>query len=136
MTKDETYSVPVLVGDEVTNVTLKIVHGVEKRGIVDIMLESRISGKIAATFQAREAKITGTIVTDDAKTKEELEAQIEAHKNTLQEKNEEIDLKVVHIPELDLNHFSTQVVKETEDSATRLYQIAESFIRVVKETYK
>ena len=144
MTKDETYSVPVLVGDEVTNVTLKIVHGVEKRGIVDIMLESRISGKIAATFQAREAKITGTIVTDDAKTKEELEAQIEAHKNTLQEKNEEIDLKVVHIPELDLNHFSTQAMKEAEDSATeageitttRLYQIAESFIRVVKETYK
>ena len=51
---------------------------------------------------------------------------------------------MVHIPELDLNHFSTQVVKETEDSATeaggvtttRLYQIAESFIRVVKETYK
>ncbi len=143
MAKDETYSVPVLVGDEVTNVTLKIVHGVEKRGMVDIMLENRISGKIAATFQAREEQIAGTIVTDDAKTKEELLARMEAYKNALQESNEKIDIKVVHIPELDLNHFSTQAMKEAEDSATeageitttRLYQIAESFIRVVKETY-
>ena len=67
---------------------------------------------------------------------------------------EVVDIKVAHIPELDLNHFSkTAVAKENsepvearkeapEDSdayqvqTTRLYRIAETFIRAVKEIYK
>ncbi len=151
MAKDETYSVPVLVGDEVTNVTLKIVHGVEKRGMVDIMLENQISGKIAATFQAKENMISGTIATDNADTKEGFLTQLSEVANALRENDsEQMDLKVVEIPALDLNHFSVGTEKETAaDSATetteqedakvgtaRLYRIAESFIRIVKETYK
>ena len=38
LAKKEQYSIPVLVGDKVTNVSLKIVRGVETKGIVDIML--------------------------------------------------------------------------------------------------
>ena len=59
LAKKEQYSIPVLVGDKVTNVSLKIVRGVETKGIVDIMLESEMSGKIAATFQAKEEGISG-----------------------------------------------------------------------------
>lgn len=56
LAKKEQYSIPVLVGDKVTNVSLKIVRGVETKGIVDIMLESEMSGKIAATFQAERGR--------------------------------------------------------------------------------
>ena len=52
-----------------TNVSLKIVRGVETKGIVDIMLESEMSGKIATTFQAKEEGISGLVVTDKQETK-------------------------------------------------------------------
>lgn len=155
MSKQETYSVPVLVGDEVTNVTLKIVRGVEKRGIVDVMLETQFAGKIAATFQANEKGISGAIATDSAEAQEDMRLHMEQLTAALQENEEEtVDVKVAHIPDLDLNHFSNVAVarengevpdttKEApEDSdayqvqTTRLYRIAETFIRIVKETYK
>lgn len=155
MSKQETYSVPVLVGDEVTNVTLKIVRGVEKRGVVDVMLETQFAGKIAATFQAGEKGISGAIATDNVEAQEDMRLHMEQLTAALQE-NEKgvIDVKVAHIPDLDLNHFSNAAVareygdaldapKEApEDSdayqvqTTRLYRIAETFIRIVKETYK
>ena len=155
MSKQETYSVPVLVGDEVTNVTLKIVRGVEKRGIVDVMLETQFAGKIAATFQANEKGISGAIATDSTEAQEDMRLHTEQLTAALQENEEEVvDVKVAHIPDLDLNHFSNAAVtrengeapdasKEApEDSdayqvqTTRLYRIAEAFIRIVKETYK
>ena len=155
MAKQETYSVPVLVGDEVTNVTLKIVRGVEKRGIVDVMLETQLAGKIAATFQAGEKGISGAIATGRIEAREDMMERMEQLTAALQDNKEEIvDIKVAHIPDLDLKHFSkTSVAKDSgelaeerkeapEDSdayqvqTTRLYRIAEAFIRVVKEAYK
>ena len=153
MAKKETYSVPVLVGDEVTNVTLKIVRGVEKRGIVDIMLESQLAGKIAATFQAKEHGISGVIATDRLEARDDMQERINEFAQTLNDG--EVDIKVAYIFDLDLNHFSNTVpAKETSNGVdeeekeapensdayqvqtSRLYRIAESFIRVIRETYK
>lgn len=155
MSKQETYSIPVLVGDEVTNVTLKIVRGIEKRGSVDIMLESQFAGKIAATFQANEKGISGVIASDNEDVRDDMLLHMEKLTSVLQEnENGDVDITVAHIPNLDLNHFSktsdlkengalSDTIKEApEDSdayqvqTTRLYRIAESFIRIVKETYK
>ena len=156
MAKKETYSVPVLVGDEITNVTLKIVRGVEKRGIVDVMLESKLAGKIAATFQAKENGISGIVATDREMAKADMQEQMNALAEALRDGSmEEIDIKVAHIPDLNLNHFTnTSITKENSDQTeeltkeapeksdayqvqtTRLYHIAESFIRVIREHYK
>jgi len=155
MAKQDTYSVPVLVGDEVTNVTLKVVHGVEKRGIVDVMLETRIAGKIAATFQVNEKGIHGAIATERSEARDDMMERMEQLIVALQDNDTEVvDIKVAHIPELDLNHFSkTAIARENgeplearkeapEESdayqvqTTRLYRIAETFIRALKEIYK
>lgn len=164
MTKKETYSVPVLVGDEVTNVTLKIVRGVEKRGVVDIMLESQLAGKIAATFHAKEHGITGMIATDHEETRSDMVARLDEIMAGFKE--EATEVQVAYIRDLDLTHFSSAIttkgytdtvadlteaattVKSAEaaldvtDNAdyevqtTRLYRIAESFIKVMRELYK
>ena len=39
LAKEEQYAVPVMVNDELMNVSVKIVRGVDKKGIVDIMME-------------------------------------------------------------------------------------------------
>ncbi len=157
--KKEKYDIPVLVGNEVTNVSLKIVRGVDTKGIVDIMLESQMKGKIAATFQAKEEGLSGLIATDDAETRELLADNIGMLASTLQEDMEKsVDFRVVYMSDLDLNHFSgtslhaaqnaykqeTGVALDAAEGSeqegetykvqtARLYRIAESFIRTVKE---
>ena len=64
LAKEEQYSVPMTIGDGVVSVSLKIVRGVDKKGIVDITMESALRGKIAATFQAKEQGVTGLVGTD------------------------------------------------------------------------
>ena len=160
MAKKETYSVPVLVGDEITNVTLKIVRGVEKRGVVDIMLESQLSGKIAATFQAKEHGISGMIASDNYETKEDMEKRLDEIISGL---GEDANVHVSYMKDLNLMKFLNGVSEkgesvndlaegrttaksieqneimdnaEYEVQTSRLYRIAESFIKVVKQIYK
>lgn len=152
--KDEKYSVPVLVGDKVTNVSLKIVRGVDPKGIVDVMFESEATGKVAATFQAKEDGISGFIASDNRDTRELLAENSEKIEQAVQgEQNEQLILRFAYMEDLDLNRFSgvavsknmsnhivgTEQPKADKASETyqvqtsRLYHIAESFIRAVKE---
>lgn len=145
LAKEEQYSVPVLVSDGVVNVSLKIVRGVDKKGVVDIMMESELRGKIAATFQAKEQGIQGLIATEQQETKALLEEQSEALTESLGE--EAVELRYAHISDLDLNQFSMgmfgvdanaqsdapQEGEAYQVQTTRLYQIAESFIKQMRE---
>lgn len=155
--KEENYAIPVLVNGEVTNVELKIVRGTKKKGMVDIMMDINRMGKIAAKFQAKEERISGLIATDNKETREFLSENLGRFSETIQEKNQEdVDLSCAFVDDLNLDRFSTNVEKtetgfllgtpqeealeeEEQDEQTyevqtsRLYQIAESFIRTIKE---
>lgn len=149
LAKEEQYAVPVMVNDELMNVSVKIVRGVDKKGIVDIMMESELRGKIAATFQAKEDGIHGLVATDSEETAELFEEQAQNLMDSLGGENDDVtELHCAHIKDLDLNHFSmgafgVDAKNETptsEDQDTyrvqtsRLYGIAEHFIKAVKGT--
>lgn len=148
LAKEEQYCVPVLVNDEMMNVSVKIVRGVDKKGIVDIMMESELRGKIAATFQAKESGISGLIATDNSETRELLEKELGALAEELSKEGESVsDIHCAYIDDLDLNHFSMGMYGVEADSETtenkesesykvqtsRLYHIAEHFIKNIKE---
>ena len=154
LAKEEQYAVPVMVNDELMNVSVKIVRGVDKKGIVDIMMESELCGKIAATFQAKEDGIHGLIATDSEETAELFKGQTQDLSDLLGGENDDVtELHCAHIPDLDLNHFSmgafgVDAKEETQLSdsqkaenrdtyrvqTSRLYGIAEHFIKAVKGT--
>ena len=154
LAKEEQYAVPVMVNDELMNVSVKVVRGVDKKGIVDIMMESELRGKIAATFQAKEDGIHGLIATDSEETAELFKGQTQDLSDLLGGENDDVtELHCAHIPDLDLNHFSmgafgVDAKEETQLSdsqkaenrdtyrvqTSRLYGIAEHFIKAVKET--
>lgn len=149
LAKDEQYCVPVMVNDEMMNVSVKIVRGVDKKGIVDIMMDSELRGKIAATFQAKENGIQGLVATDNRETRELLEHGLTSLAEQLAGDNDTVlDLHSAYLDDLDLNHFSNGMygvnaessdVQEPESEGykvqtSRLYHIAESFIKNIKET--
>lgn len=149
LAKEEQYAVPVMVNDELMNVSVKIVRGVDKKGIVDIMMESELRGKIAATFQAKEDGIHGLVATDSGETAELFKEQAQNLMDSFGGENDGVtELHCAHIPDLDLNHFSMGAfgvdakdetsASENQDTyhvqTSRLYGIAKHFIKAVKGT--
>ncbi|MCM1258000.1 MAG: DUF6240 domain-containing protein [Roseburia sp.] len=141
MAEEENYTIPVLVGDEVTNLSLKIVRGTKKKGIVEIMFETEKAGKIAAAIRAEEKGISGFVASDNRETKDLIEAHVKDITGKWSEEGENT-LQTAYVEDLDLNKFSQGTSMgdgEEKDSESyeiqtaRLYNIAKSFIESVKE---
>lgn len=140
--KEENYAIPVLVGDEVTNVSLKIVRGKEKKGMVDILFSTDITGKIAAQLRATEDGIRGYVVSDTQTGRKWLEAHApELEKELQTTEHPTVQLDYLTSEELDLNRFgrndksedTTQQTTEDRQVQTKeLYHMAEAFLTVVK----
>jgi hypothetical protein len=128
MAREENYQIPVKVSDGIVNVSLKVVRGADKKGMVDITMESDDHGKIAASFTVSENNVTGLIATDEQETEKLL----------LDNKSEiaaDDDVKIALIDNLDLNHFSGGLAEADSDTETtdgvqtsKLYGVAEKFI--------
>lgn len=139
MAEDETYNIPVLVGNEVTNLSLKIVRGVKKKGLVEIMFETAKAGKVAASISAKEDMISGLVATDNQTMKDLMSANAERFTEAFGEENSQ--LQFTYAMHLDFSQFSgestnAEEISENEDyqvQTTRLYKIAKSFIETVKE---
>ncbi|MGN0482208.1 MAG: DUF6240 domain-containing protein [Lachnospiraceae bacterium] len=68
MVKDEQYAIPVLVGGELTDVSLKIVRGKEEKGKLEVFFDSPQLGKVAMQMKVSEKKVDGLITAEDEKT--------------------------------------------------------------------
>ncbi len=142
MASDECFSMPIVVDGEVTNVTLKIVRGREEKGLINITLETRRFGKIAAELKARQSGITGYIAADSQKSKDTLESMNDDLTKMLQNEQEgAVQINYIMSRQLDLNHFanSSGNSEEPADDNLRevqtktLYGMAEGFIRILKQ---
>ncbi len=138
MAENEEYTIPVLVGNEVTNISLKIVRGEKKKGIVDVMFETAKAGKVAASIEAKENGVSGLIAVDNMDTKRLLEERLPEITKGLGE--EEGDLQVSFIQLLNFSRFSRHKEAASgsgedayEVQTARLYHIAKGFIEAVKE---
>lgn len=141
MAGDEEYTIPVMVGGEVTNLSLKIVRGMAKKGMVEILFETAKAGKVAASIEAREKGISSIVAVDNTEMKKILEDHVQEITKGFGE--EEADLQITYISKLNLSRFSQnagrnrQSEKSDEETyqiqTSRLYKIAKSFIETVKE---
>ncbi len=142
--RKECYMVPIETGEGVTGVSLKIVRGEEKKGLVDIFFRGSLMGKVAASFEAKEDGISGMIATDDEQTRQLLSDNLGLFAEKMNNgQNENVDLRVAYIPDLSLEHYAVsserserQPVKEEERNpvqTARLYRIAESFIQTIAD---
>ena len=142
--REECYMIPIETGEGVTGVSLKILRGEEKKGLVDILFRGSIMGKVAASFEAKEDSISGMIAADDEQTRQLLSENLGLLAEKLNEQQDEkVDLRVAYIPDLSLEHYAVNL-KRSERKPTaaeeknpvqtaRLYHIAESFIQTIQD---
>lgn len=145
--QEECYMVPIQTGDSVTGVSLKIVRGKEEKGLVDIIFDSPGFGKVAASFYAHAQGISGMIAVNDEKSYREVSANLDALINEMKSGGHEaetVDIKAAYISDLSLEHYEMAGIRREQRMAaagelaedksntvqtTRLYHIAETFIR-------
>lgn len=144
--KEENYVIPVETGDGITGVSLKIVRGKEKKGLVDIMFCDNRMGKVAASFEAKENGISGMIATDDENTRQLLSEHRKELEDIFKENEDEpVDIRVAVVPDLSLEQYALHERRDVgvkpedgsvyEVQTTRLYHIAEGFIRMLHNSY-
>lgn len=142
--REECYMIPMETGEGVTGVSLKILRGEEKKGLVDILFRGNLMGKVAASFEAKEDSISGMIATDEEQTRQLLSENLGLLAERLHEtQNEKVDLRVAYIPDLSLEHYAVNlkwserksVAAEEQNpvQTARLYHIAESFIQTIQD---
>lgn len=138
--REEKYAIPVLIGDEITNISLKIVRGREKKGMVDILFSTNSLGQVAARLSADRDGVSGCVTSERQETTELFTAQAKELARALG------DYGAVRIDYLTSGraNFSnsapkreTEEHRDTEEQAYgvqtgRLYRMAETFIRAVK----
>ena len=143
MSRQENYIVPIETADGVTGMKLRIVRGEDKRGLVDIFLEDKKCGRVAAYFEAKENSVSAMIVTDDEQTKKLFEDNITMFEAGISdgEQRVRIDVALEHdisakeskMSDMKSNTESDNETKKQLDGSesvqtTRLYHIAEQFI--------
>lgn len=143
MSRQENYIVPIETADGVTGMKLRIVRGEDKKGLVDIFLEDKKCGRVAAYFEARENSVSAMIVTDDEQTKKLFEDNITMFEAGISdgEQRVRIDVALEHdisakeskMSDMKSNTESDNETKKQLDGGesvqtTRLYHIAEQFI--------
>lgn len=143
MSRQENYIVPIETADGVTGMNLRIVRGEDKKGLVDIFLEDKKCGRVAAFFEAKENSVSAMIVTDDEQTKKLFEDNITMFEAGISdgEQRVRIDVALEHdisakeskMSDMKSNTESdNETKKQLEGSesvqTTRLYHIAEQFI--------
>ena len=143
MSRQENYIVPIETADGVTGMKLRIVRGEDKKGLVDIFLEDKKCGRVAAYFDAKENSVSAMIVTDDEQTKKLFEDNITTFESGISdgEQSVHIDMALEHdisakeskMSDMKSNTESDNETKKQLDGServqtTRLYHIAEQFI--------
>ncbi len=76
--RTENYTIPIMVADEVGNLSLKIVRGKEEKGLVDIAFDMEKTGAVTASFRYEAGEFVGEVNCDRETTREMLERNEEA----------------------------------------------------------
>lgn len=139
--KEEQYAVPVLVQGEMCNVSLKIVRGEDKKGLVDILFDTDRLGRVAATLRATNKGVSAYIATEKGETGELFAGQEAFFKKQLgMAEGQELQMSFAVSENLDINEFGKEHQNmfrygETPEDPVQtktLYRMAESFLNVVK----
>lgn len=139
LVKEEKYAIPVLVGDEITNVSLKIVRGKEKKGMVDIVFSTERLGQVAARFSSGKDGVSGYVAAEREETTKLLEQNADVLAESLSEEGT-ADIRYLtseklngSAPGRDSAEGRPEEGAEAYAVQTKtLYHMAESFIRLVK----
>ena len=89
--KDENYEVPVKIGEEITNIRLRIVHNESNKGSVTVSTDTEKYGHIDAEFTIQDDEVKGYLFCETREVSTSLKKVTEIFSNQLE--NEKLKVK-------------------------------------------
>lgn len=134
--QSETYHIPIMVEDEVGNLSLKIVRGTEEKGLVDIALDTEKTGVVYASFRYEAGEISGDVSFEKKQVQTIFSENMTYLADAIQEKTDmPVSLKFAWDKGVKTDDFykeaspDFEVTQETSPISTKaLYGVAKSFI--------
>ena len=146
--KKEYYEIPVLVGDSLTNVSLKIVRGEKEKGLVAIGFETETLGKVSVEMQVTPKGVKGKLEAEKKEALDGFEQVAKELNSTIAEilgidelimaktdrieLNDQLDLtnEEVSVQQNPKENINENAPEKQNDNITtqQLYQLAKSFL--------
>lgn len=142
MAKEENYEVPVEINGEITSINLKILHNKGEKGKVAVTMETKELGKVAASFEVADGKVSGYIGCKRKESREYFEEREQElnHFITQELTNAGVNrsedsnpISIVYSKDLDINRFGKKGETDQSISTKELYHLAKAFIRFVEQ---
>lgn len=137
LSKEENYEIPMQLGEEITSINLKIVHGTSEKGEVRITMDTEKFGKVEARFIETPNGLEGSVLTDYMDGKEILEKNSDRLQDAINEALQETKTELKGLffgvnEKLDINTLEGRQ-REEKTNLSLLYKVAKEFIYYVKE---
>lgn len=143
----ETYHIPMMINNEVGNMNLRIVRGVEETGLVKMAIYMESTGTIATTFRYEAKEVTANVECETAEMRNKISSMADAIAEKMTAEtgmsftfsfNRESKVTVNDVYNWELGNF--QIVKASENEKNEiqteaLYSIARSYLNVIGEMF-
>lgn len=128
------YHIPVVTGENVTNIHLTIVNGSKDAGKVEIRMETERFGNISATFDVREAKVNGVVLCASKKAADDIQEEDGQLEERLSVQGMELESVTYGLQTKGMDAYEKRVGdgQNTEDTR-QLYQVAKAFIKHISQ---
>lgn len=143
MAREECFEIPMQLGEEITSVNVKLVHSRDEMGKVSIYSESKMYGKMQASFEFSKQGIQGYVVGSDSASLKQLEAKKESfYQSMVQVTEEKIQLSFIQSDRFQVNYLTSsaddnnrEIQRESESANSQeriptktLYETAKAFL--------
>ena len=128
------YHIPVVTGDNVTNIHLTIVNGTQEAGKVEIRMDTERFGTLSATFDVQDGAVSGVVLCASRKAADDMQEQTEQFKERLSVQGMELGRMTYGLQTKSTEAYEKIAGDAEHTKDTRqLYQVAKAFIKHVSQ---
>ncbi|SCZ78873.1 DUF6240 domain-containing protein [Pseudobutyrivibrio xylanivorans] len=143
----ETYHIPMMIDNEVGNMNLRIVRGVEETGLVKMAIYLQSTGIIETTFRYEAQEVTANVECDTAEMRDRLAGLADSIAEKMKAETgfsfsfsfiRESGISVNDVYNWELGNFQVAEANENEKNEIQteaLYSIARSYLSVIGEMF-
>lgn len=143
LAQSEKYQVPIVVGENITNVNVTLIHNKTENGKVDISYTSHVLGQVTMQFTLKENKLNGIINVDNRIGQDLITEALQGLKEKLEQSDIEVNQLHVALNTKGLkgNYLTSSMVKthDTEEisrensvNTNKLYEVAKNLLVEIK----
>ncbi len=139
LAKEENYEVPLMIGEELTSINLKIIHQSQEKGKLYISTNTEFYGELIGEFSITQEEMKGYLMGEKEDAKEALSKMAASMEFTLSEDGKsKVEIDVISSNNMQKNMLLDQVPEDKEQktvSTKEIYRMAKTFLGMMQKQW-